>query len=78
MTLTKKDLKNVGLTFEQKFDELGVVTKNDIKNVATKKDVQKIDKKFDKLFNFLDRDLSKTKRQVREIQEHFRMPTSEF
>ena len=45
-------------------------------DLATKKDLQKIDKKFDKLFDFIDKDLIKTKRDVREIQSHLHLPIS--
>ena len=41
MTLTNNDLKNIGIIFEQKFDELGVVTKDDIKHLPTKEEYYK-------------------------------------
>lgn len=65
MTLTKNDLSAIG-----KVVDISVGTK--VKPLANK--IDKLDKKFDKLFDFLDKDLSKTKREVREIQEHFSLP----
>lgn len=50
----------------------------DEKKLATKKDLQKIDRKFDKLFNFLDEDYLKVKRDVRNIQSHLHIPVSDF
>jgi hypothetical protein len=76
---TKDDLKS----FATK-DDLNAIKSDTnniqevIKTLATKKDVQKIDKKFDKLFNFLDKDYLRVKRDVREIESHLNIPVSDF
>jgi hypothetical protein len=76
---TKTDLK--GFATKADLDSI----KNDtngikavIKTLATKKDLQKIDKKFDKLFDFLDRDYLRVKSDVRDIQSHLNLPVSDF
>ena len=110
MKVSDLSLKQLRDTIRVVFDEMGVATKNDlkdfatksdlkdfatksdlediksdtnnikavIKTLATKKDLQKIDKKFDKLFNFLDEDYLKVKRDVRNIQSHLHIPVSDF
>lgn len=77
--ITKNDLKN----FATKGDLESIKSDTNnikavIKTLATKKDLQKIDRKFDKLFNFLDEDYLKVKRDVRNIQSHLHIPVSDF
>ena len=66
-------------------DEKDVATKKDIKRLdnkieklATKIELKKLDKKFDKLFNFLDKDYLRVKQDVRNLQSRFRLPVSNF
>lgn len=67
MALTKADLKAID----------GLVAKR-VSKLATKKDLQKLDKKFDGLFNFLDKDYLRVKKDVREIQSHLHLSVSDF
>jgi hypothetical protein len=57
---TKDDLKS----FATKDDLKSFATKDDLSNLATKADFEKLDRKFDKLFDFLDRDLSYFKKKT--------------
>lgn len=47
-----------------------------VENLASKKDVDRIDKKFDRLFNFLDKDVSQVKRRVSFIDRRLEIDTS--
>lgn len=57
-----------------------MLTKKDLSAIQNIVDgsIDKIDKKFDKLFNFLDKEHMRTKDEVREIQKHLRLPISDF
>ncbi len=65
MTLTKADLKAI--------DGLLIKRTSPINRRLTK-----IEKKFDELFDFLDKKYLDVKRDVRNIQNHFHLPVSNF
>ena len=67
--LTKSDVNLIGAILDDRLEKKGV---------ATKKDIQRIEKKFDKLFDFLDKDYIKVKQDVREIQSTLHIPVSAF
>ena len=77
MSLTKSDLKNIGLIFDQKFDqkfeEKGIVTKDDLKDFAKKSDLKDFVTKSD-LKNFVTKDDLKvlaTKKDLQKIDKKF-------
>lgn len=47
-------------------------------NLATKKDAEKLDRKFDKLFNFLDREWSKLAKRVKKAENSLGISPPEF
>lgn len=56
------------------------LTKNDLQaidNIVVKR-TKPLEKKFDELFNFLDREHSKLKTEVKIVQEHLHLPTLDF
>lgn len=57
-TLNNADIDLLSRTFLTKKDAEDFTTKNDLENLASKKDVKRINKKLDRFFNFLDKDLS--------------------
>ena len=46
--------------------------------LSLEKGQKRIEKKFDDLFNFLDREHSKLKTEVKIVQEHLHLPTLDF
>ena len=75
MALDKSDKKWLKDNFATKDDLETLSTKKEIKTLATKKDLKKIDKKLDKFFNYLDKDVSHFKRKV---ATHLDIPVSEL
>jgi len=73
-----KDLTQIKGIIKEVVREEDLATKSDLKDFATKKDLQKIDKKFDKMIDFLDKDYLRVKRNVRDIQSHLHIPVSNF
>lgn len=53
-------------------------TKGDLKNLATKDDLRKmekrLDKKFIKLFDFLDKDVMNTNKRLKTMEENLGIP----
>lgn len=69
MTLTKEDLSAIR----------GVVREEIKVEVAPiKKSLIRIEKKFDELFNFLDKKYLEVRRDVQVIQKHLHLPVSDF
>ena len=58
MSLTKSDLQAIDQLLEKR---IGPLEKG---HESIKKDLKKINKKFDKLFNFLDREWSKLAKRI--------------
>lgn len=67
------------------------LTKNDLSAIRTvvkeevkiqidplKKDIKKLDEKFIKLFNFLDREILNIKSKVKDLYIHLRLPLSDL
>lgn len=77
--LTKSDLKWLKENLATKDDVKNFATKDDLKGLATKSDLkkldQKLDKKFTKLFDFLDKDVMDTKRKVKVIEQYLHIPS---
>ena len=69
MTLTKSDLSAIKKIVKSE-------VKTGIKPLSKK--IDKLDKKFDGLFNFLDRDVSKVKVRIDHIDRHLGINTSEL
>lgn len=69
MSLTKSDLSAIRQ-----------IVKGEVKIGIdpVKRDLKKLDKKFDDLFNFLDKDVSQVKRRVDYIDGHLGITTSEL
>lgn len=65
MVLTKEDLQAID----------GLIVKR-ISPLA--KNIKQIEKKFDELFNFLDKKYLVVKRDVRNVQKHLHLPISDF
>lgn len=72
MTLSKEDIKAI--------DGLLVKRIRPLKKefITVNKRLTKIDKKFDELFNFLDKKYLEVKRDVRDLQKHLHLPVSDF
>jgi predicted nuclease with TOPRIM domain len=68
-TLTKEDLSAIRGVVK---DELEVTNKKIDKNYISLK------KRFDELFDFLDRKYVQLQKEVREIQGHLHLPVSDF
>jgi len=67
MTLTKSDLSAIRQ-----------IVKEETKPLATKKGLNKLDKKFDKLFNFLDKEWSKLANRVSRVENTLGIRHPEF
>lgn len=65
MSLTNSDLSAIKKVVKTETDPIN-------------KKITKLDKKFDSLFNFLDKDLSQVKRRVDYIDGHLGINTSEL
>jgi hypothetical protein len=65
MSLTKGDLQAIKQ-----------IVSEEIKPI--RKDIGKVEKRFDQLFNFLDKEHSKLKVEVKTIQSRLHIPTLDF
>jgi len=56
------------------------LTKDDLRAIrgVVKEELEPFNKKFDKLFNFLDKKYLEVKKDVRVIQNHLHLPVSDF
>jgi hypothetical protein len=76
LSLTKEDLSAIrGVVKDVVRDEL-VVTNRTIEKIA--KNQISLKKRFDELFDFLDRKYVQLQKEVREIQGHLHLPVSDF
>ncbi len=67
--LTKPDLQSIRLIIkEEVISETGPIRKG----------LKRIEKKFDELFDFLDRKYIEVKKDIRNIQGHIKLPLSEY
>ncbi len=69
MTLTKRDLEAIRGVVKE---ELSPMDKKINRNFVFLK------KRFDELFNFLDKSYVKVKTEVREIQTHLHLPITDY
>jgi len=79
MPLTKSDLSAIRNVVKEEVSPI----KSDVSMLKTdvsglKKGLLRIEKKFDKLFNFLDRKYIEVKDDIRGIQAHLHLPISEY
>ncbi len=65
MALTKRDIELIDGLLVKRIDPI-------------EKRLGKIEKKFDDLFDFLDKKYIEVKRDVRNIQSHLHLPVSDF
>lgn len=72
MVLTKSDLSAIRQVVKGETDPI----KSDL--MIVKKDVKGLNKKFTRLFNFLDKEWSKLKRRADYFDEHLGIDTKEF
>lgn len=49
-------------------------SKEDTKNTATRKDIKGLEKKFDQLFNFIDKDVMTDRKRIYHIEDHLNLP----